>query len=160
MYLGLMKKGVSIMAMFFMAIGSIAFLGLDVMAFTLPVIWFYSFFDALNYNNMPYEKKVLIEDQFLMDFDTLTKISSSKNNIVLGAFLMILGVYIIFHKMIQPMLWELQEYSPVLHRLLDNLPTLFIAFGIVILGLRLINGRKAEIEDLREDYKEFKGNNK
>lgn len=163
MYLGMMKKGVSIMGMFFVVCGFAAFLNLEIVIIALPVIWFYSFFDALNYNNMPYEKKALIKDEFIIDFNTLTdkyhKASSGKNNVLLGGFLTVFGVYIIFEKMIQPVLWELGEYNPVLDRFVRNVPTLFVAFAIVLLGLKLINSNKSDIEDLRGDYKEFDNNN-
>lgn len=163
MYLGLMKKGASIMALFFATCCFIGFLNLEILLFAIPVIWFYSFFDAINYNNMPYEKKVLVEDSFIIDFNMLSdkyhKASSGKNNVVLGVFFVVFGVYVVFEKVIQPVLREFVEFSPLFERMINNLPTLLIAFAIIILGLRLINNKSSEIEDLREDYKEFGKNN-
>jgi hypothetical protein len=163
MYLGLMKKGASIMALFVGTICVVGFLNLEVLLFAVPVIWFYSFFDAINYNNMPYEKKVLIEDSSIVDFNMLSdkyhKASSGNNNVILGAFFVVFGVYIVFNKVVQPVLREFVEFSPLLERMINNLPTLFIAFAIIILGLRLVNNKKSEIEDLRDDYKEFGKNN-
>jgi len=48
MYLGLMQKGTSIMGLFFFSIFLISWVLLDLLGFALPVIWCYSFFDALH----------------------------------------------------------------------------------------------------------------
>ena len=66
MYVGLMKKGVCLMSLFF-GICLIGCMDVPYMLMTIPVIWFYSFFDAINYNNLPAEKKELIEDKLDID---------------------------------------------------------------------------------------------
>ena len=52
MYLGFMKMGGSIMMLFWGIIGFGVLLNLGVLYFLLPVIWCYSFFDAINKNSM------------------------------------------------------------------------------------------------------------
>lgn len=66
MYVGLMKKGVCLMTLFF-GICFLAVTDIPYMIITVPVLWFYSFFDAINYNNLPAEKKELIEDKLDID---------------------------------------------------------------------------------------------
>ena len=53
MYLGLMKKGASLMLLFCLTIALSGFLNLSFLLILLPVIWFYSFFDAMNLRNVP-----------------------------------------------------------------------------------------------------------
>ncbi|MEA1961079.1 MAG: hypothetical protein U9N81_07350 [Bacillota bacterium] len=48
MYLGYLKKGTELMTVFFLSTFFIGWLGLNVLGFILPVIWFYSFFDAFH----------------------------------------------------------------------------------------------------------------
>ncbi len=47
MYLGWQRRGLELMSMFFAAVYLTYSLNLNLFLFTLPVIWFYSFFDAL-----------------------------------------------------------------------------------------------------------------
>jgi hypothetical protein len=69
MYLGFMKQGVSIMTLFF----ATAFFGMSLSAeavlLIFPVIWFYSFFDALNKNGLPDEEFYALEDHFLFNLE-------------------------------------------------------------------------------------------
>lgn len=55
MYLGYMKRGVSLMGIFCLLISITGFLNLSFLFFLLPVIWFYAFFDTLNLRSMSYE---------------------------------------------------------------------------------------------------------
>jgi hypothetical protein len=48
MYLGYQKKGLIIMASFFFSIFFMGWLGISMLLFLLPLIWFYSFFDAMH----------------------------------------------------------------------------------------------------------------
>ena len=54
MYLGLMKRGLAIMVIFWGSIGVMSYLGLEMLLFALPVLWFYSFFDTLTLRNLDY----------------------------------------------------------------------------------------------------------
>ena len=63
MYLGYMKRGVSLMGVFCLLIAITGFLNLGILFFLLPVIWFYAFFDTLNLRSMSYE--FLPQDDFL-----------------------------------------------------------------------------------------------
>lgn len=55
MYLGYMKRGVSLMGLFFLIFAIMGFLGLSFLAFLLPIIWFYAFFDTMNLRSMSYD---------------------------------------------------------------------------------------------------------
>lgn len=53
MYLGYQKKGVMIMGAFFFSIFFMGWLGISMLLFILPLIWFYSFFDAMHIADGP-----------------------------------------------------------------------------------------------------------
>ena len=55
MYLGLMRRGVSLMALFFGAIAVSGWLNIGLFLFAIPVIWFYAFFDSMNLGSLPYD---------------------------------------------------------------------------------------------------------
>ena len=69
MYLGYMKRGVSLMGLFFLIFAIMGFLGLSFLAFLLPIIWFYAFFDTMNLRSMSYE--FLPQDDFLFHLDSI-----------------------------------------------------------------------------------------
>ncbi len=48
MYMGFMKEGLSLMGMFFFILFLSSWLNIGPMLYVLPVLWFYSFFDAMN----------------------------------------------------------------------------------------------------------------
>ena len=66
MYVGLMKKGVCLMTAF-LGICLLSITDIPYLVITIPVIWCYSFFDAINYNNLPAEKKEFVEDKLEID---------------------------------------------------------------------------------------------
>ena len=73
MYLGLMKKGASLMLLFCFVFALSGFFNLTFLMMFLPVIWFYSFFDAMNLRHIPYEDRLAQEDHFLFDMGGLQK---------------------------------------------------------------------------------------
>ncbi len=144
MYLGFMKRGTSIMTVFLGIFFLAVSFDLEAICFILPVIWFYSFFDAINYNNMPIEQKLLVEDKvFLLD----EILNESKYHSLIGGILVFLGIYMICN---QFMSW----------RLLRTAFNLLLSIIIILLGLTLIKNNRTKTiekaEDLREkEYTDF-----
>lgn len=142
MYLGLMKKGISIMTLFLGMIFTAGFFNIPIICFILPVIWFYSFFDAINYNNLPIEQKSLIEDKlFLIEDGYLQKYRS-----LIGGMFVFLGIYIIYDRFIVQYLWSFGIFRII--------PTIALAIIIILLGIALIKNNHSEtsedVEDLRK----------
>ena len=48
MYLGYQNKGLALMGTFFFSVFFMGWLGISIFLFTLPLIWFYSFFDCMH----------------------------------------------------------------------------------------------------------------
>ncbi len=149
MYLGLMKRGVSIMGLFGLVIFAINMFRIEILAIILPVLWFYSFFDALNYNNIPYERKELIEDNFLF----LDIKSSKTRDTLIGWGLMFIGLGVLYGMFIEPILSDFLR-SIGLARIAHNIPTVIVAGFITLIGFKLI-GKKESVEDIREESKDF-----
>ena len=66
MYLGFMKRGVSLMSICLMWIAFCAWTGFEVGLFIVPVIWFYSFFHVHNLNSLPDEEFYQQEDYYML----------------------------------------------------------------------------------------------
>lgn len=66
MYLGFMKQGVSLLVWFFGIIFMVSWMRLGPIAYLLPIIWQYSFFDAINKNALSDEAFSRLEDRYLL----------------------------------------------------------------------------------------------
>jgi hypothetical protein len=152
MFMGFMKLGVSFMALFFFCIFLSSFFSMEALLFPLPIIFFFSFFDSINKMSLPDEKFMALEDKFLvisdsgaLPFDTRKIFSKSRPFI--GALLIFSGVYIISSSMF----WRLSHLltdtaRDILIYLINNLPSFGLAGIIIYIGVRLIAGKKKEVE--------------
>ena len=128
MYIGLAKKGLTFMSIFFFAVFFMGWLNISLFLFILPVIWFYSFFDAFH----------LIDEENPTDEDftlPLLKI----NHRWIGWGLIVLGAFIVLERIIYPLIpWEIQRYIQT-----SIVAIIFIAGGIKLLR----NNKEEEKED-------------
>lgn len=158
MYLGYMKRGVSLMSMFFMLIFLAGFLNISFLLFLLPIIWFYAFFDTMNLRSMSYE--FLPHDDFLLHFDSIQSGALSgffrRRHLFGGILLVFLGIYILLHNTLLPFLY--QAFNLDLYWLFDGIPTFAIAIVIIWLGIHLIRGT-AHPKAIEDSYQEYQGGN-
>ncbi len=154
MYLGYMKRGVSLMTVFWLIIVLMGFLGMSFLAFFLPVIWFYAFFDTMNLRSMIYE--YLPNDDFLFHLDSSLGIQCINffrhRHLLSGILLIIFGVYILLHTFLLPFLYFAFDID--LYPFFENLPTLLLAIIIIFLGVRLIKSSLPP-KAIEEDYQEY-----
>ncbi len=150
MYMGFMKNGFSLMALFLASILIPSVLRLsDVFSFVGILIWFYSFFHARSLSSCPMEQFQTLSDEYVWtDFLEGKQISVSNPTLKKwGAYiLIILGVVMlwenlssIIYRIIPEHLWN--RLAP----LVDTIPQLVIAIVIIILGIKLIQGKKEEL---------------
>ncbi|WP_343264690.1 hypothetical protein [Ligaoa zhengdingensis] len=166
MYLGMMKKGVSIMLTFSVIVALAGFLNLGFLTVLLPVLWFYSFFDTFNIKSMTYEERMSCEDRFLFDLDRMFRKDwmgiMKKRHALAGGICIFLGIYMIYNSFLRSFLWELEDYFPWVAHLMRSLPTLIVAIAVIILGFWLVAGgrKKAASPDAQEDdFVEYGGDN-
>lgn len=160
MYLGLMKKGTSLMTIFFACIAVIGLLRIESFAFLLPIIWFYAFFDTFNMRYLTPEQ-FREEDQFFFGSATFlpenVKALLQKQHKLFGGICIILGLYILWDNFSGTLYQLLGEYYFV-YAMLDSIPTLAISLIIIFVGIYLIRGKKASstrMLEQRADFKEF-----
>ena len=155
MYLGYMKRGVSLMLLFCLIFAIMGFLGLSFLAFLLPIIWFYAFFDTMNLRSMSYE--FLPQDDFLFHLDSINAPELVKffqrRHLLAGVLLIILGVYILLHNFVLPIFYFTFQID--LYPLFESLPTLVVAAAIILLGVHLIRSTVSH-KAIEDDYQEYR----
>ena len=152
MFMGFMKLGLSFMVLFFFDIFLASFFRENVLIFPLPIIWFYSFFDCINRMSADDEKFAAYEDNYLLPTE-VNKLPFDLNGIfaksrpIIGGLLIFGGVYIIVEQIYGNYSYMLTEMANnILSGMIYNLPRYLLAASVIIIGVKLIIGKKKEAE--------------
>lgn len=158
MYIGLVKRGLVIM------LALVAGAGLAMMADTpafllvLPVLWFYSIFDAWNKYHLPEEKLAKVQDDFLFFLNAMPenvrsdprfkKVASANVLKVGGIVAIIAGAYLIWDQIIVRVLIRLlsDTGAEILSQISYKLPQVAVAVILIVVGIKLISHKKRELE--------------
>lgn len=160
MYLGMMKKGLTILTLFWGVIGVAVMLDLGVLCIFLPIIWFYSFFDTFNSARYNGDQRLMMDYKFWEDLKNggwVPKIGigskvSGKAPKFLGLGCILLGVYSLYESIIKPMYWKF-DLPEWLFFILNRIPNFVVAVAIIGLGIYLLNRERASKET--EDFAEY-----
>lgn len=148
MYQGFMKKGLSIMAVFFGLLALIAYIGSDELLFCLPVIWFYGFFDGIHTNSLPDEEFSKLKDEYLFVNAEFDGINWKKFRIPAAILLIFVGGYSLLRSFVDSLVengifgWN----SPIIYAIENMLPKTIFSIAIICLGVYLIRGKKEELD--------------
>ncbi|WP_186575827.1 hypothetical protein [Aquibacillus kalidii] len=93
MYLGLQKRGLQLMAAFLLSVYVLDVLHLSIFLFLIPIIWFYSFFDALQLASK-------YEEEELEDVPVIKYLINNQKWI--GIALVVLGVFYLLDSVLLP----------------------------------------------------------
>lgn len=156
MYIGLVKRGLVIM------LALVAGAGLAMMADTpafllvLPVLWFYSFFDAWNKYHLPEDKLAKVQDDFLFFLNAMPenvrsdprfkKVASANVLKVGGIVAIIAGAYLIWDQIIVRVLSRSDTGAEILSQISYKLPQVAVAVILIVVGIKLISHKKRELE--------------
>ncbi|MDF2538390.1 MAG: hypothetical protein K0S76_1411 [Herbinix sp.] len=162
MYMGFMKRGLSLMAAFFFFIFIGAWLTMGLLLLPLPLIWFYSFFDTHNLRSTPDEEFYALEDDYIL-FPDINKdhvrMLQSKYRNVFAIILIVIGFSILWNNIYK----VFNDYLP---NIIDNIlydigyyfPQLLIGSAIILFGFYLIRGKKKELDAAEQNiFLEDKG---
>lgn len=152
MYMGFMKCGLSLMALFF---GSLAFCFFvhisNALLFVPVVVWFYSFFHARNLAACTEEMLQSMEDNFIWDDfgdGSKTKIASKTLRKWAAVILLVIGASMLwnnFRNVVANLIPE--EYWNMFWPVLNNVPQITVSILIIAIGIALIAGKKKEVKD-------------
>lgn len=149
MFLGFMRRGVSLMALFFADVFIAGYFGISLFGFVSPVIWFYAFFDAMNKNALTTEELNMLPDHFLwVEDDEMQWLSTRQSRMIFAVVLIVAGVYSLL-KMVWDMLRDLFVGMPdwLYDSIFYVLPRAVFSLIIIVIGIYLIHSRKPEDEE-------------
>ena len=148
MYQGYMKRGLSLMLLFWGLIAVTFFLNMEVLLFFLAPIWLYTYFDSYNLRSRM-DQGGPEDDEFLfglsdVDSEKFAALCRERHSL-LGWLLVGLGVYMLYDRIIRRLasfLWEYEYLNWLYDLLVYDVPRLVVTFGIIALGLWFIRGPK------------------
>ncbi len=160
MYYGYMRRGTSLALWFWGVVFISSFWGMGPLAFVLPVIWAYSFFDVFNIRSLSPQQYAAFGDDYLPNSQwlknrNLEKLLAGGRHKFLGWGLIAFGCILLYNTLFQRLVWKLYDYIPILASIIEIIPSLFIAGAVILLGLYVLRGKnwkagKKEKDD--EDY--------
>lgn len=156
MYMGFMKQGVSLMSMFFACVMISGWMRADIILCIGIVIWCYSFFHVHNLRALPEEQFQAVEDKIIVPFsgDNLNidfNISNQKIRTARAIFLILLGASMLWNYLLDIISRFLpHEFYYIIYDFCYSLPEAVVAVLIIWLGIRLIKGKKKELEQQGE----------
>ncbi|MDP5275338.1 hypothetical protein [Chengkuizengella axinellae] len=135
LYLGLQKRGLQLMAGFLISLYILDVLRLSLFLFFIPLIWFYSFFDALQ-NVSKYNEDEELEDTPIFDWF----IHHQK---WLGYGLLALGIYYLFDEVILYYIdtYVVQDFD-IRYTFGQYFQTTLISVLFIVGGIKLLKGNK------------------
>lgn len=132
MYLGYQNKGLLIMGAFFFSVFFMGWLGISLLLFLLPLIWFYGFFDAMHIVDGS-------KDRIKEEDIKLPKL----NNKWIGYGLIGIGLIIILERILYPLIdYHIRRY----------IQTSIVSLIFIVLGLLILKNSKDQ--EKREDENE------
>lgn len=141
LYMGFMKMGLSLLILFMGTIMFAVFTNINELIFVAIIIWIYSFFHANNLAGVPDNEFMNLEDDYI--FHAETQISQNIQKLIAG-LLIFFGVILLGESFIRMLPDFLQEYlSPILR----YLPRMAVAVILILLGIKLIQGKKEVLEE-------------
>ena len=166
MYFGLMKTGISLLSIFAVSVMVTGYIQLGVLMFVPFVIWTYSFFHANNMGAMDDEEFRRMEDGYLFGFGEkesgLKGFFAEKYRKAFAIILMVLGVTMLWQSFCRVLrhIFGSDFYFEYISRytgiISDDIPRVIVALVIIWFGVKLIRGKKEELERL-EDRGEQRG---
>ena len=169
MYQGYMKRGLSLITLFFLCI--MAGMLLEPLVLTALIVWMYSFFDTFNLRAQFIAGTAPVDD-YLVHFNTkdarLTLFFRDSHKLV-GWALIALGAMVAYQNIIMRVLgdvmWRWGQNSPffrAVYLMLDELPEVVVCVALIVCGVWLVRGpkgkkvhRKKAEEPEDEDFREY-----
>lgn len=169
MYQRYMKRGLSLITLFFLCI--MAGMLLEPLVLTALIVWMYSFFDTFNLRAQ-FIAGTAPADDYLVHFNTkdtrLTLFFRDSHKLV-GWGLIALGAMVAYQNIIMRVLgdvmWRWGQNSPffrAVYLMLDELPEVVVCVALIVCGVWLVRGpkgkkvhRKKAEEPEDEDFCEY-----
>lgn len=166
LYLGFMNMGLSLLMSFAILTVIVGFMRIGVLAFLPAVLWVYSFFHANNLGSLTDEQFYNMEDTYLFGFSN-TEMESIRQSLygkyrkALAIILIILGVSMLWNVAMDFIYYTVgyefydRYIAPYTNVISHTMPQLIISIVIIWFGIRLITGKKVELDIMDEKSEEM-----
>ncbi|MDO4531285.1 MAG: hypothetical protein Q4C06_04825 [Bacillota bacterium] len=159
MFFGMMKKGAIVMAIFTALTGLTMTIGWKFLAFLLPVLWFYSFFDTFRIARLSEECREEEDQIFFEKAVAFCKDDPLKNfegrKTLLAVVILLTSLYTLIYGVLLPFFrWGEQFYW--VQVLLTVIPTAVVAILLFLVGKDILQKEqeRKEAEELAEEMEE------
>lgn len=147
--MGFLKTGLSLMLLFLFSIIVLSTLRFEEFAMVIGVpVWFYSFFHANHLASLSEEEFAEIKDGYLFGEDVFAGYESKikKYQSVIAGLLITAGIILLWNAATDVARDLLPEYVWRTMAIVgDYVPRVVVAFLIIIAGIKMIKGRKAQL---------------
>ena len=163
MYLGKMKRGMTLLILFWGILGVASFLGMGALALGMLVVWFYAFFDVVNLSALPPEQLEAVPDQFMFGLLDGTNVHSlnifKTKSTALGWGFIIVGILLLYNTLSSLIFGSLSSFLASLGFSVEwlwniyyDIPQLVVGVLVIFLGIRFMRGGKKNgpKDDLRQ----------
>ncbi len=158
MYLGYMRRGICLMALFCAVIALTAIIGLAGLA--LPVIWAYAFFDTFRLRSALQDGSAEPDGYlFGLEFsdDSILRGFLARRHVLIGWCLILVGGWLLLDRFLlnplEELFYRLDFYLGV--SMINAIPSLIVALMLIALGVLLIRGRRTQAPD--DSFTEYLG---
>lgn len=158
MYMGFMKTGVSLMLLFFISGFTSSMLRMDALITVAIVVWFYGFFHANHLAGLTEEEFAEVEDNYLFGIDILTggKDFVGKYHKWIAGGLIFIGILLLWNTATDIAYHVLPEYIYQMMNTIDNyVPRVLVAILIILIGIKMICGRKKQLAQMEGQTEEM-----
>lgn len=166
LYLGFMNMGLSLLMSFALLTVIVGFTGIGILSFMPAVLWVYSFFHANNLGSLTDEQFYNMEDTYLFgfsntDIESIRKSLAGRYRKALAIILIILGISMLWNVAMDFIYYTVgyefydRYIAPYTSVISHTMPQLVISIIIIWFGIRLISGKKVELDILDEKNEEM-----
>ncbi len=151
MHMGFMKKGISLMGLFFFSFIVMATLSLWDVFILMPIlIWFYSFFHARNLVSCDDETFATLKDGFIWENFAMERNIQVSNPALRkwgAAILIICGAIMLWNNMEQ-IIYNIMpdRFWRYVGPIVSSVPQIVTALLIIVIGIILIKGKKEALD--------------
>ena len=154
MYQGYMNRGLSLMLLFWGLIGASFFLYFEALLVLLFPLWLYCFFDSYNLRSRILDgaspKDELLFDLFALDAQKLSTLCRKRHSLI-GWCLVLVGVWMIYDRLIrrlmEELIWRFEHLQWLYSLVVYDVPRLAVSLLIIALGVWFIRGPKRDVPE-------------
>lgn len=148
MYQGYMRRGASLAFWFWGLVFVAVLLNMTILMALMPIIWAFAFFDAFNIRGLTPEQQANFGDDFIPNnaFFKQYKLDGLLRKMSLGRMmgwgLILVGALVLYNTLFNNLFWYVRSAFPIIGTFFDNIIPLGVGIVVILLGVRMLRGKK------------------